>query len=489
MLPTWNLPFGSLGLLLHVLVAAGFTLRLIWRKLNITVTLAWISVIVFLPVVGLVLYFLFGSRKMGRRREKLGGRIRKHYIEAYRLVDETIEPDEIDTDELFTDLSRALYDMTGFRPVEGNEIHLLKTDEAIFHRMIEDIGAADTTVFAEFYIIHPEGYPVDVMKALEAASRRGVDVKLLADAIGSRPFFKSEWPERLRRAGVEVATSLPVGLLKSVSKRTDLRNHRKILVVDQKVGYIGSCNLTDPKLFKPEDGYWVDLMARVEGPFAESLSVVVAADFLYDHVGADFTRSDLEAFPTESIHPRKQGPAVAQLVPSGPEMGFAVIYEAIVAALFAAKDRVMIVTPYFVPDDALMMALGNARRRGVEVVLVVPADGDSVMVEYASRAAFDDLLAAGVHIARFHGGMLHTKALLIDSDISFVGTVNMDMRSLNLNLEVTMIVYDESFNTEMRELVDGYLEDSTFIDADEFAGRGSWTRFKENVFRLVSPLL
>ena len=489
MLPTWNLPFGSLGLLLHFVVAAGFTLRLIWRKLNITVTLAWISIIVFLPVAGLVLYNLFGSRKLGRRREKLGGRIRKHYIEAYRLVDEEIEPDDIDTDELFNDLSRALYDMTGFRPVEGNDIHLLKTDKDIFLKMIEDIERAEATVFAEFYIIHPKGYPVDVMKALEAAAERGVNVKLLADAIGSRPFFKSDWPERLRQAGVEVATSLPTGLLKSVSKRTDLRNHRKILVIDQKVGYIGSCNLTDPKLFKPEEGYWVDMMARVEGPFAESLSVVMAADFLYDHVGADFTQSDLKAFPTESIHPRKQGPAVAQLVPSGPEMGHAVIYEAIVAALFAATERVMIVTPYFVPDDALMMALGNACRRGVEVTLVVPADGDSIMVENASRAVFDDLLAAGVRIARFYGGMLHTKALLIDDDISFVGTVNMDMRSMNLNLEVTMIVYDGDFNTEMRELVDDYLSRSKFIDAEDFAQRGSWARFKENVFRLVSPLL
>ena len=489
MLPTWGLPLGDTALAIHLVVAIGFAIRLIYRKLNITMTLAWILVIVFLPIVGLVLYWMFGSRKLGRRREKLGTRIRDHYLKTYQITEEAIEPEEIDTDEHFTDLARALYAMTGFKPIEGNKIHLLTSDAEIFAKMIEDIEAAENTVFAEFYIVDPKGLPEDMLEAMERAAGRGVDVKLLADAIGSRPFFKSGWPDRLERAGVDVETSLGVSLIKSVSKRTDLRNHRKILVVDQTIGYIGSCNLTDPELFKPDDGHWVDLMARVQGPFAESLSVVLAADFLYDKVGGDFTKSDLSEFPTESIHPRTRGPAVAQLVPSGPEMGTSVIYEAIISVVFAATDRIMITTPYFVPDDALMMALANACRRGVEVTIVVPADVDSVMVHYASAAAFDDLLAAGVRIARFHGGMLHTKALLVDDEVSFVGTVNMDMRSFHLNLEITMIVYDEAFNSEMQGVVEMYLEQSDFIDEEEFARRSNLTRFKENVFRLVSPLL
>ena len=484
-----DIPFDNTALALHLCASVAMAVRLIYRKLNITLTLAWILVILFLPIVGLVLYWLFGSRKLGRKRRKLGARIREHYIRAYGQLEDEVAPEDLDTRAHFNDLARVIEEMTGFAPIEGNKVRLLNTDKLIFEAMLEDLAGARETVFAEFYIIDPKGYPVKVLEALEAAAKRGCDVKLLADAFGSRPFFKSEWPDRLEAAGVDVETSLGVQLLKMVSKRTDLRNHRKILVIDQTIGYVGSCNLTDPELFKPDEGVWVDLMARVEGPFAESLSVVLAADFLFDKVGGDFTHSDLEAFPTDTIHPDARGPAVCQVIPSGPEMEQSVIYEVLVSTIFSARHRLRIVTPYFVPDDAMILALCNAARRGLSVELIVPAEPDSLMVCYASSAAFDDLLEAGVKIGWFHGGMLHTKALVIDGDISLVGTVNMDQRSFHLNLEVTMIAYDEAVNRELDQVIDGYVEEVEWVDREQWDARGNWERFKENSFRLVSPLL
>ena len=484
-----DLPYDNALLVLHICAAITMGLRLIYRKLPVSMTLAWILLIAFLPVAGFVLYWLFGSHKLSRRRQTLGARLREHYVEAYGQTEEELEPGEIDTAPDFNDLARAIEKMTGFSPLQGNRITLFDGDEAIFKAFLDDINAAETTLFAEFYIIDPQGLPLDVLRAFEAAAQRGVDVKVLADAYGSRKFFKSEWPDRLKAAGVDVVNSLSVNLVKSISKRTDLRNHRKILVIDQKVGFIGSCNLTDPELFKPDDGMWVDLMARVEGPIAESLSAVLAADFLFDKVGGDFTQSDLSAFPSDSIHPPTKGPAVAQLIPSGPEMSESVIYEVIVSTIFAANHRIRITTPYFVPDDAVLLALANAARRGVEVELIVPAEVDSLMVRYASAAAYDDLLAAGVRIGLFHGGMLHTKSLAIDDEISLVGTVNMDMRSFNLNLEVTMIVYDEAFNAELNRVLDGYVTDVEWLVPGRWEDRGRWQRFKENTFRLASPLL
>jgi cardiolipin synthase len=484
-----DIPYDSLAVVLHICAAVGMSIRLISRKLNITVTLSWILLIVFLPIAGLTLYWLFGSQKLGRRRQKLGKRIREHYMDTYNLTEDSVDPADLDTDPHFNDLARAVEGMTGFAPMEGNKVKLLDTDKKIFAAMVEDIEAANETVFAEFYIIDPAGMPLDVLNALIKASERGCDVKLLADAIGSRPFFKSEWPDKLEAAGVDVVTSLPVGLIKSISKRTDLRNHRKLLILDQRVGYIGSCNLTDPKLFKPDDGDWVDLMARIEGPFAESLSVILAADFIYDQTVGDFTRSDLDTFPSRTIHTKQKGPAVLQLAPSGPEMSQSVIYETIVSAIFSAQDRIRIVTPYFVPDEALLLALTNAARRGLDVELVLPADGDSIMVRYASAATFDALLSAGVKIGRFHGGMLHTKALIIDEDISLIGTVNMDLRSFHLNLEVTMIAYDETVNSDLNAIFENYLKETDWIDQEKWSERGRIDRAKENVFRLVSPLL
>lgn len=473
-------------LVLHLVVSVGMALRLIYRKLSVPLTLAWILLIALLPAMGLLLYFLFGSRKLDRKRRRLGTSIRDHYLKAFRKPETHVRPKCLDD---FPDVAKLIQAMTGFSPVEGNKVELLDGDAAIYARMIADIQAASSTLYAEFYIVDAKGRPEDVLEAMEAAARRGVDVKLLVDAYGSRRFLNSNWADRLRVAGADVESSLSVNLFKMISKRTDLRNHRKILVIDQTVGYVGSCNLTDPHLFKPDDGVWVDMMARVEGPAAENLSVVMAADFLYDKVGDDFTYSDLQLFPEDAMDVANAGEAVCQILPSGPEMERSVFYEVLMSAIFSARESIRIVTPYFVPDDAVILALSSATRRGVAIELIVPAEPDSVMVCYAGSAAFDTLMDAGVRVGWFRGGMLHTKALLIDGQLAFVGTVNMDQRSFYLNLEVTMVCYDAQVSADLDRIIDGYADKSEWLDPQQWNRRGRWQRFKENSFRLVSPLL
>jgi cardiolipin synthase len=322
-----------------------------------------------------------------------------------------------------------------------------------------------------------------VLEALERAARRGVDTRLLVDDIGGRPFFKSDWDERLVKAGVEIVRSLAVNPIKAFSKRTDLRNHRKLIVIDQTIGYTGSYNLTDPVKFKEGKGFgeWVDVMVRLEGRIVSSLSCVFNTDYIFDSEGLDYTKNALAALSDEGREfPDYENGVVMQLVPSGPEMRQSVIHELIAAAIFGARHSVTIVTPYFVPDETIQLALINAAHRGLQVRLIVPKRVDSLMARHAGESTFDSLIGAGIAVYRFKDGMLHTKLVQIDDEMTLIGTANVDMRSFYLNLEMTLCVYDKAFAVKANALVDQYIKGSEPLDPDAWQSRGAVLRWKEN---------
>jgi cardiolipin synthase len=477
--------------LLHAVLVTFMSLRLLFRKLAVNTTLAWMIVISAIPIFGIIIYFLFGDHRLGRKRLKLGERIRKYYQSAYDTNCEESLSRELNVSPFFDDLSKIVSKETGFHPSMGNEIRVFDEAGHTISALIEDIDSAKHQCFLEFYIVEAKGRIIGVMEALERAANRGVDCRFLVDDIGSRNFLKSDWSERLASAGVQVERSLKVGVLKSFSKRTDLRNHRKLIIIDQFIGYIGSFNLVDPVIFKrhAQVGQWVDIMARVEGHIVSSMSVVFNTDFIFDKVGGDYTQANLKEF-SRTVTPRKSDTgAVLQLIPSGPEMRTSLIYEVIVAALFGSRETITIVTPYFVPDEAIVLALTNAARRGVSVTLVLPEQLDSIMARHASEAIYDNLLEAGIIIKRYQSGLLHTKAILIDKTVSFIGTVNMDMRSFYLNLEVTMAVYDAEFSRRLQSSVDHYIARSEKLEKADWDKRSKLKRFKESVFRLAAPLL
>lgn len=329
-----------------------------------------------------------------------------------------------------------------------------------------------------------------------AAARRGVDCAVLADGVGSRAFFNSDWPQRLRAAGVDVECALPVGLLRTLFTRTDLRNHRKIMVIDSKIGYTGSFNLVDPRYFKQDSGVgeWVDVMMRCTGPMVLEMAAVFFADLA---VETDENLQEIQHYLTThqdripALLPEKmkQGNIVAQVIPSAPEQGSHVIYETIISAVHAATRQITITTPYFVPDEPLLMALTTAAKRGVAVTLIVPARVDSLMVRYASRAYYPMLLDAGVNIVKFEGGLLHAKTMTIDEDYALFGTVNMDMRSFFLNLEISLAIYDRGMTQQIYALQQGYLAQSCYVEVARWKHRSKWRGLVENVVRLMSPLL
>lgn len=484
-------PSLSVPLLIHLVIALVLSLRVLYRRLQVNSALAWIAVLVAMPIAGPVLYVLFGDPTLGQRRLRLGHRIRSYYEKAYALA----RADSASLDHIpepFGALAGSMARGSGF-PVLGRNAYAFLTDAgAIMDSLRADIDKAQTDCCLEFYIIDPAGRVEAVLNAVLQAAARGVDCRILADDFGSKAFFRSPWPARLQEAGVSVTRSLPVSLVKSLSKRSDLRNHRKQVICDRAVAYTGSFNLVDPHLFKSgaHVGEWIDMMIRVEGDMVDALSCVFNADDLLDKPGADLDDTALRALPfDQQKDPRPEGCLLMQLLPSGPEMPDSTIYEFIVAGIFNARRRVRIVTPYFIPDQAVSLALTSAARRGVEVQIIVPQKIDSRMARFASEAAYEDLLDAGVSILRFGGGLLHAKAMLIDECITLFGTVNMDMRSFYLNLELSLILYEPAINADLDGILDGYAARSQPLDRQAWAARSPVQRFLENLFRLAGPLL
>ena len=478
----------SAPFILHIALATGLSLRILYRRLQVNTALAWIVLLIAMPFAGPVLYIMFGDPTLGQRRLKLGQRIRHFYQEAYALTRED-GADLAGIPGPFDALAGSIMRDSGFPVLARNSYTILSDAGTIIDSMCRDIDRAQSDCCLEFYIIDPAGRVAEVLQAVLRAAARGVDCRILADDFGSKALFRSDWPERLRTGGVRLIRSLPVGLIKSLSKRSDLRNHRKLLICDRTVAYTGSFNLIDPRLFKPDShvGEWIDLMMRIEGQTVDALAAVVNADFLLEEPGAQLDRVALRIDPRQAPLPSTH--ALMQVLPSGPEMPNSTIYEFIVAAIFNARRRVRIVTPYFIPDQAVLLALTSAAKRGVTVEIIVPARIDTRLGQFASQAAYEDLLTAGVAILRFGGGLLHAKAVLIDDGVALFGTVNMDMRSFYLNLELSLILYEPQINADLGALIDGYAARSTALVPQVWAARPASQRFLENLLRLAGPLL
>lgn len=307
----------------------------------------------------------------------------------------------------------------------------------------------------------------------------------MADSVGSGAFLQRQ-ARPLRQAGVEVVESLPSHLLNAASRRPDLRNHRKIVAIDGRIAYTGSQNLVDPEHFKVDAGVgqWVDAMVRVVGPAAVTLEHVFTADW---NVEADEPHR-MEYCPLPPETTPVDGGAAVQVVPSGPGYSSDLIHHVLLELFYSARKELVITTPYFVPDEAMLEALISASYHGVDVRLIVPERNDSWLVARASNAFLDECLHAGVDVRLFRGGLLHTKSITVDSRTCLFGSVNLDMRSLFLNFELSLLVYDGAFSRAVRALQESYSEQSVRA-AEVWDRRTLGSRFLDRTVRLVSPLL
>jgi cardiolipin synthase len=375
----------------------------------------------------------------------------------------------------------------GVPALRGNQVTLIDSWHASFDHIITDIHAAQRTCHLEFYIWSTGGRTAEVADALVAAAQRGVVCRVLVDAMGSRAFLRSTAAERMRQAGVMVHAALPGGLLRLPFVRFDLRLHRKIVVIDGCVGYTGSLNMVDPRYFKRDAGVgqWIDSMVRIEGPAVEALAITFLADW---YIETEAPLSELQTRGDANPQPTR-GDCTVQVMPSGPSMATRAVEQVLITAVYSAREELVLTTPYFVPSEPLSLALVAAARRGVKVILVVPARVDSKLVRYASGAFKAELLEAGVRIAAFDGGLLHTKSVTVDGTHSLFGSVNLDPRSMRLNFEILLALYDSEFTSRLRQLQQQYIDDSQLLDYEAYMARPRTKQVAENFARLLSPLL
>lgn len=463
------------ALVAHWAIVIGLSARVIMRRRPVGVSLAWIAIIVSVPFVGAVIYLVLGENRVSAQYTRRAHEVSTRY-RRWRCAWGGRDP----APGSLQHLARAV---AGFPITPAARLDLLEDFESIFRSMIAAIEASTESCCLEFYIWHPGGLVDEVDAALRRAAGRGVACRVLVDAVGSKPFLGSEAMRGLRRSGVAVAAALPTGPISMFVSRADLRNHRKVAVIDGATAYTGSQNMVDPRFFKQDAGVgqWVDAMIRIEGPAATALGIAFAADWevVSGEVIDDAIRPVVE----------HEGGVGLQAVPSGPARDPLAILKLLLAVVYSARHELVVTTPYFVPDDSLLTALVTAAQRGVEVTLVLPARNDSWLVGHASRSFFDELLEAGVRIAAFHGGLLHTKSVTVDGITCVFGSLNLDMRSLWLNFEMSVLVCDQGFTARVRELQQGYLDRSSVLVPDAWSQRPLRQRLVENTVRLMSPLL
>lgn len=446
--------------------------------------IGWILILAGLPVIGEILFLMVGGTPLGRLRAK-----RHRHILS-----------ELDRPEIHADgdpraaahgdlppqerhLARLAERISGGPPVRGNALELFGDTDTVIARIEADIDAAERTCHFLFYIWLDDAAGTRIGEALIRAVARGVTCRVLVDAVGSKAFLKSDLCRRMRAGGVAVRAALPVSAVRALFARVDLRNHRKIAVIDDGLAWTGSQNLAEASFApKPKYAPWVDCAVRLEGPVAKELHLLFVEDWYLD------TDESLVEDLMRPVAPTDHA-TVCQVFASGPNFENAAATQLVQSCIHEADSELVLTTPYFVPDGATIVNLATAARRGIDVTVVLPRRNDSKLVALASRSNYAPLLDAGVKILEFEGGLLHAKTICVDRRIAVVTSCNLDRRSFDLNFEAGVLVYDSDFASALRFLQQSYMDRSVPVRLDRWRERGLRHRLAENAAGLLSPLL
>ena len=457
-------------------------------------SMAWLLAIFFIPFVAFFAFLAFGSHRLSANRR------RKHdTVNAILQADQDTLPEgvRVDSGELRS-LSGAsagtiraiaplvkLNENLGYMPMlRGNQVSLETDYRHSLDAMIRDIEQATKTVHVLFYIMAVDEWTEDFYLALERAQSRGVDVRVLFDQVATARIPGSrKVGQRLRAAGIDYRAMLPFQPWRGVYQRPDLRNHRKILVVDSAVAWTGSQNIIEPGYHRrgAKGFQWVDLMARFEGPVVQSLEALFVTDW--------YQETDVILEIPDAPTPPEGADLWAQVIPSGPAFDGENNLRLFNGLMYQARKSITIVTPYLVPDDSMRYAITSAALRGVDVTIYVSKDGDQPLAHYAQRSYYGELLRAGVRIFLYPSPtVLHAKFILIDNEVAVMGTSNLDMRSFTLNLELSLLLVGKSLIRRLGALASNYEKASTELTLETWNQRGQATRFAEGLARLTATV-
>ena len=445
--------------------------------------LAWIVFIVLAPFLGAVAYIFFGGARIAGHRRRRHASIHKEYCESrghsvqYFVGAQASVPPPYD--RVF-----ALAAATSETDVlGGNALDLLGGPDDFSDRLVAAIDAAHDTVHLLSYIYLDDAVGQSVGEACIRACARGVTVRLQVDSVGSKDFLRSALRARLAEAGIHIAEMLPAKIVRVLLSRMDIRNHRKIIVIDNTIGWVGSRNIASPS-FAPKAKFapWVDCMATVRGPAVHDLQRLFLEDW---EVNTGECHDELLKSTPASV----DGDANCQIVGTGPNFNNEALTQILHACFYAASDSLVLTTPYYVPDAATEAALRAAALRGVKTTLIVPARNDSTLVGLASRSHYAGLIRAGVHIHEYQAGLLHAKTRTVDPNLLMIGPAHLDRRSLQLHLEVSMFGWSPDFASHLHFLQMSYLNDCKPVNEDRWLNQSAPSRLVYNLAGLLSPLL
>lgn len=439
--------------------------------------LSWTLALLFLPIVGVVFYLFFGRSLKGKTM--INRKVRRKLLERSRPKQHSFDRSHLSADQirmikLAQNLCHAPLD-------RNNNVNIFTDGRSKFDSLKKDITEAQDFIFIQYYIYSDDRLGNEITDLLAEKVRQGVRVKVLYDHVGSFS-TRNRFFARMRELGIDSHPFFRVTFRK-LANRINWRNHRKLVIIDGRIGYIGGMNIADRYVDKSPDGrIWRDTHLRVEGPIIESMMYSFAVDW-------NFLRPDTEVQPLSMMKYNERGDVDMQLVTSGPVDKWNNLVLCFQQAIASAKKRLYIQTPYFLPTDALLKALQGAALSGVDVRIMIPEKTDSVLLGYGSRSYIDDCLKAGIKIYLFTPGMLHAKTMVIDDDFVTTGSVNFDFRSFENNFEANLLIYSATVNQQMRDIFFDDLSGCRKLTLLRWRTRPLSQRVIESLVRLFAPIL
>ncbi|MCH5343519.1 MAG: cardiolipin synthase [Acetatifactor sp.] len=448
---------------------------------------AWLLLLYFIPVVGFVFYLLIGQdmhkRKMFKVKE-----VEDHLNEAIRQQEHQLKSMDIEQTDTqiqdYTDLVMYNLESYGAMLTDDNDIDIFTDGSEKFDALIEDLKKAEHFIHLQYYIIRNDVLFHRICEVLKEKAAQGVEVRVLFDAMGCRKVSHRFW-KKLNAQGIKTAEFFPA-LLRRLQFRMNYRNHRKIVVIDNKIGYVGGFNVGKEYIdLDKKFGHWRDTHLRIQGGAVMGLQLRFLLDWNYA------ARENLLQRPElfEGLQPGMRDNCEMQIISSGPDNTIELVRDNYLRLISRAKESIYIQTPYFIPDESIFNALKIAVRSGIKVNIMIPCMPDHPFVYWATYSYIGDLVMAGANCYTYDNGFLHSKGVIVDSSAFCYGTANMDIRSFALNFEVNAVVYNKEKARDMERTFWEDIPYCTQITRDSYAARSLWIRMKEQVCRLLSPLL
>lgn len=468
---------------LNYTIALSAVVTILLKKLNPTKALSYIIGLLALPFLGLIVYYLFGQEyrktKIFSRKNVLNQSIVKKIQDQLELDTKTIN----EVDELLDQKSKLiplLYNSEKSKLTVNNDVKLIRNGDDKFELLFKDLKEAKAHIHLEYFIIKDDEIGTELLDLLCEKANEGLEVRIVIDDVGSS--ISSKMKRKLKDCGIEMYPFMPV-MFSKFTGQMNYRDHRKIIVIDGKIGYIGGINISDSYVNSKNDRYWRDTHIRLVGEAVKPLQILFFTTW-------DFV-SDSELDISKAYFPEHncKENIPLQIAASGPDTDWSNIMEAIFVAITNANDHIYITTPYFIPNSEIVTALQVVARSNIEVKIIVPKTSDSWIAEYATNSYLQLLLEAGVEVYRYTKGFVHAKTMVVDGVFSTVGTTNMDYRSFNINFEVNALIYDKTVSAELTGFFNDDLEHCEKLELDTWQNRSKRTKLIEAVARLMAPLL